>query len=62
MIWNGGLSEPGQAPVSGGAIMDNKWKYIICLTFLLLTVFFLPTKAYAHGAAIEYTSLSLIHI
>ncbi|MGB2799198.1 MAG: carboxypeptidase-like regulatory domain-containing protein [Dehalococcoidia bacterium] len=42
--------------------MANKWKYIICLTFLLLTIFFLPTKVYAHGVDIEYTTSTAIDI
>jgi len=41
--------------------MGNKWKSIICLTFLLI-ILVVPTKAYAHGVTIEYTSSVEIEI
>jgi nickel transport protein len=41
--------------------MGNKWKFVICLTFLLI-VLGLPTKALAHGVDITYTSTMAIEI
>ena len=43
--------------------MDNRWRSIICLTFLtILTILVLPVKAYAHGVDIEYTCSTTIEI
>ena len=41
--------------------MGNKWKFIVCLAFLLI-VLGLPTKAFAHGVDIQYTSTMAIEI
>jgi nickel transport protein len=41
--------------------MGNKWKFIIFLTFILI-ILVLPTKAYAHGVYINYTTTMAIEV
>ena len=54
----GTLRNFAEIPLSKGAIMRNKWKYIKLLA-LLLIMLAVPAKASAHGAHIQYTSSTI---